>query len=70
MSRANPEQHPAEATGHTAPEPRGLWQMTFGAVNSGAGRIFATILSDQQKVGKEHPPLPSDSKLFFGTEVF
>jgi len=45
-NRAGPTQNSttAEATGHTAPA-RGLWQMTFGAVNSGAGRMFATILS-------------------------
>lgn len=77
-NRAGPTQNSttAEATGHTAPA-RGLWQMTFGAVNSGAGRIFATILSGPNVFSgffswlttkswqRTTPLLPSDSKLFF-----
>ena len=53
---------------------RGLWQMTFGAVNSGAGRIFATILSKTNVfsglfltyniLGREHPPYKWGKKIF------
>lgn len=77
-NRAGPTQNSttAEATGHTAPA-RGLWQMTFGAVNSGAGRIFATILSGpnvfsgffflthNKKLAENNPPFAKWFKTIF-----